>query len=136
MKGTIVLNWLRNFMMGRYGADQLNLALIVTSLVLSVILMWIPVPFLPIISYIPLGWAIFRMFSRNILKRGDENIRFLNRWNAIKRWFQKQKQHQADRKIYRFLKCPHCSQKIRLPKGRGKLRVTCPKCRTEFIKKV
>lgn len=131
-----MLNWLRNFMAGRYGADQLNLVLIVASLVLSVILMFVPVPFIQLIAYLPLGWAVYRMFSRNILKRGDENIRFLNRWNRWKRWFGKQKQHQADRKVYRFFKCPNCSQKIRLPKGRGKVRVTCPKCRAEFVKKV
>ena len=135
-KGSIDLNWLRNFMMGRYGADQLNFALIITSIVLSVILIFVPVPFIRLISYLPLGWAVYRMFSRNILKRGNENARFLNGWNACRRWFFKQKQHRADRKIYRFLKCPNCSQKIRLPKGRGKVRVTCPNCRKEFIKKV
>ncbi|WP_077532953.1 zinc ribbon domain-containing protein [Massiliimalia massiliensis] len=129
------MNWLRNFMVGRYGADQLTLALLIFSFLLSFVLMWVPVPFLSMISYLPLGYGIFRMFSRNILKRGEENARFLAVWSRVAGWFRRTKQHWADRKVYRFTRCPNCRQKIRLPKGRGKLRVTCPKCRRQFEKK-
>ncbi|MCD7981014.1 MAG: zinc-ribbon domain-containing protein [Clostridiales bacterium] len=38
------------------------------------------------------------------------------------------------RKIYKFYMCPHCSQKVRVPKGKGRIEITCPKCRTTFIK--
>lgn len=129
------MNWLRNFMAGRYGPDHLTLALLVVSFILSFVLFWIPVPFLGLLSYIPLGFALFRMLSRNILKRGEENIKFLKVWNTIRGWFRKTKQHHADRKIYHFTACPSCKQKIRLPKGRGKLRVTCPKCGHQFERK-
>ena len=77
----------------------------------------------------------YRMFSRNIAKRQAENQKFrqfryqmaIKKDGAKKQWEQ--------RKVYRFFKCPGCSQKVRVPKGRGKICITCPKCKTEFIKK-
>ena len=134
-KGERTMNWLRNFMAGRYGGDQLTMALLVLALVLSFLLSWIPVPFLPLIAYLPIGYAVFRMLSRNILKRGEENARFLRGWYRVKNWFPKMKQRWADRKFYLYTRCPHCRQKIRLPRGRGTLRVTCPTCKQEFEKK-
>lgn len=80
-------------------------------------------------------YSLYRMFSRNVSKRYEENQKFLNyRYQAAvkkdaakKRW--------AQRSIYRFYKCPSCKQKVRVPKGRGKICITCPKCKTEFVKR-
>lgn len=80
-------------------------------------------------------YSYFRILSRNVSKRYEENQRYLNaKYRAVvkknnlkKRW--------AQRSTYRFFKCPQCKQTVRVPKGRGKICITCPKCKTEFIKK-
>ena len=123
-------------MYGRYGTDKLSLVLLVTGLVLSVLgqLFW----FFPlvVISYVFYGYAIFRTFSRNITTRQKEYYSFLKIWNPIVKWFRMRKNIWKDRKEYKYFKCPNCKQWLRAPKGRGKIQVTCQKCRKEFIKKV
>jgi predicted membrane protein len=130
---------INRFMSGRYGADELSRALSVGVLVCFVISMFgAKIPFLFLFYWIGVGLVIYecyRMFSKNISKRYAENQKFLNtRYQmAVKkdRW----KKQAAQRKIYRFYKCPDCKQKVRVPKGRGKICITCPKCRREFIKR-
>ena len=87
-----------------------------------------------------LGWgcliyAYFRMFSRNVRKRYDENVRFLNKTAKIRGFFKSQKNLMAQRKDYHIYTCPGCKQKIRIPRGKGKIEIRCPKCGTTFIKK-
>ena len=123
------------FMQGRNGVDQLSQFLNIVVMILlmiaiftkSVILDWIP--------FVLMGYMYFRIFSRNIPKRSMENQKFCNmRYDlAIKKnnW----KKEWEQRKIYRFFRCPMCKQKVRVPKGRGKICITCPKCRQEFIRR-
>jgi ribosomal protein L37AE/L43A len=68
-------------------------------------------------------WAIFRSFSRNVYKRYQENHRFLLFFDRLK-----------DRK-HKIFQCPRCRQMVRVPRGKGKIAITCPKCRERFIKK-
>ena len=80
-------------------------------------------------------YSTWRMFSKNISARYAENQKYLNyRYQMAVKW-DRFKKHLAQRKLYRFYKCPQCRQKVRVPKGRGKICITCPKCRTEFVKK-
>ena len=80
-------------------------------------------------------YSTWRMFSKNISARYAENQKYLNyRYQMAVKW-NRFKKHLAQRKNYRFYKCPQCKQKVRVPKGRGKICITCPKCRTEFVKK-
>lgn len=126
---------LQQFMAGRYGADQLSRVFLFISLLLMVISMFIRIPFLYFAAIIILGYTYFRIFSRNIQKRYEENQRYLN-WKyrlVVKK--DRKKQQFAQRNIYRFYKCPSCKQKVRVPRGKGKICITCPKCRTEFVKK-
>lgn len=130
---------IQRFMAGRYGADQLSKTLstvVLVSLILSMFSGILPV--LSIFYWVGLGlmiYSLFRTFSRNTSKRYEENQKFLNmRYKAAvkkdaakKRW--------AQRSVYRFYKCPGCKQRVRVPKGKGKICITCPKCKTEFIKK-
>lgn len=130
---------LQRFMMGRYGADELSKTLNIAVLVCLIISMFSGVvPILSIFYWIGIGLMIytcFRMLSRNVSKRYEENQKFLNaryqrvvKKNAVKKRWQQ-------RDIYRFYKCPGCKQRVRVPKGRGKICITCPKCRTEFVRK-
>ncbi|WP_277668441.1 hypothetical protein [Caproiciproducens galactitolivorans] len=127
--------WFRRMMMGRYGTDQLSIALLILYMMLSLILQFFRVPFLSLLALIPLAICFYRIFSRNINRRYAENARFLKWWYPVKTRMQKSYSRFQDRQTHRYFKCPHCSSTLRVPRGRGKICITCPVCRTEFIKK-
>ena len=129
------MNWLRNFMAGRYGMDQLSVALLVFYLLFAFVGQAARLPLLTWLALIPLLLCWFRIFSRNISKRYQENSMFLKFWNPVMQWFRGQKSRFRDRKTHRYFKCPNCSNTLRVPKGRGKIQITCPVCRKEFIRK-
>lgn len=129
------MNWLRNFMYGRYGADRLSIALIILSFVLSLFLRFVPVPFVLLIAYIPLFYALFRILSRNISQRQRENEAFLRFYYPAVHWLKKKYERFKQMQTHKLYKCPGCSQQLRVPRGRGRIEITCPKCKTSFIKK-
>jgi hypothetical protein len=129
------MNWFRKFMTGRYGPDHLSAGLLFLSLLLSVILMFVPVSWLGYIVYIPLLLCLYRMFSKNLYRRRAENEKFLKFWNPVAAWAGKKMYRIRDSKVHKYFKCPQCKQEVRVPKGKGKISITCPKCRTEFIRK-
>ena len=131
-------NWLRNlfwkisaglrrFMEGRYGTDRLNTAILIVGVALALIRVFISAPVVSLtlwlLSYILMFWAIFRMLSRNTYKRYQENRKYLQLMDRIK-----DRQH-------RYYNCPRCHQVVRVPRGKGKIAITCPKCKEKFIKK-
>ena len=121
------LAWFQRFMQGRYGTDKLNTAILITGVICSVLTMLIrwPLPclILTLLSYALMGWAIFRMLSRNTYKRYQENRKYLRFWERLK-----------DRD-HKHFDCPRCRQPVRVPRGKGKISITCPKCREKFIRK-
>ena len=129
------MDWLKKFMTGRYGGDQLSSVLLLLSLLLTLTGRLIKIPLLIFISYIPLGICIFRIFSRNISKRSMENYKFAMFMSPAYSWFKKTQNHIKESKTHTRFKCPNCKSKLRLPKGKGKLIVTCPKCETKFDKR-
>ncbi len=123
------------FMQGRYGADQFSKFLIYLSLILLIITLFCRNNFIYYIAVIVLFYSYFRMLSRNISKRYAENQKYLSvRYKVVGR-FNWIKLRIKDSKTHRIYKCPSCSQKIRVPKGKGRISIKCPKCRIEFIKK-
>ena len=123
------------FMQGRNGVDQFSQFLNIVVLVLFGLSIFIRWKVIYWSAWALLVYMYFRIFSRNIPKRSMENQKFCNmRYDASIKW-NKQKQQWQQRKIYRFYRCPMCSQKVRVPKGRGKIAITCPKCRAEFVKR-
>lgn len=125
----------RRFMQGRNGMDELGQALNVVILVLLILAIFTRIHLFYSFALLLMLYMYFRIFSKNIPKRYKENQKFRNfRYDmAIKR--NNMKKEWQQRKIYRFYRCPVCKQKVRVPKGRGKICITCPKCRTEFVKK-
>ncbi len=117
----------RNFMAGRYGTDRLNMVILSVGLVaslLSVLIKFAPVNLvLFFLSYGMMFWAIFRTLSRNTYKRYQENRKFLQLVGRAK-----------DRE-HRYFDCPKCRQMVRVPRGKGKISITCPRCREKFVKK-
>ena len=125
--GAGILSGIRRFMVGRYGHDRLNMALLIVGVVLSFLQMLLPIPVLGFVfslsSEVLLIVALWRCFSRNTYKRYQENRKFLLLVDQIK-----------DRSN-RYFSCPKCRQTVRVPRGKGKISITCPKCREKFIKK-
>ena len=119
--------WMRRFMAGRYGTDQLNMAILGAGLVLCIISMFIRIPQLNLlmttISYALVFWAVFRTFSRNTYKRYEENRKFRQFFDRLK-----------DRE-HRYYTCPKCHQSVRVSRGKGKIAITCPRCRERFVRK-
>lgn len=127
---------LTRFMYGRYGQDPFGLFLLACS-VLFVLLARIPNTWWFIFfAYALLIYFLFRVFSKKIENRRKENQFFLGIWYKIKTWVQRKKQTIQDRKYYKLFRCPKCKSKLRAPKGRGHIRVTCRQCGTVFDKKV
>lgn len=127
------------FMQGRYGADQLSKFTMGAALVTMILGLFIRrgIPGL-ILNYGCLALIIytyFRMFSRNISKRYAENQKYLSKTEGIRRKFRREKNIMSQRKEYNIYSCPDCSQKIRIPKDKGRIEITCPKCGKKFIKK-
>lgn len=123
------------FMSGRYGTDDFSKFILGASLVLMVLNLFLRFRFLNTVILLLLIYVYFRMFSKNIQKRYQENVKYLQAKERVASVFQKEKRIAQDRKTHHIYKCPNCKQKIRIPKGKGKICVTCPKCGTEFMKK-
>jgi len=122
-------------MIGRYGPDHLNIAIIVFSLVLSLlngIFRFAPLTY---ISYAILAYALFRMLSRNLPRRRAENDKFLRYWWPVRTKISRLAANVKHRKTHKYFKCPSCANTLRVPRGKGKLQITCPKCGERFIKK-
>ena len=118
---------LRRFMEGRYGYDKLNNTLLWTGVGLCLISVFIPVKLinllLNLVSNGLMFWAIFRSLSRNTYKRYQENRKFLQFFD-----------HMKDRD-HRYFDCPKCRQMVRVPRNKGRISITCPRCKEKFIRK-
>ena len=118
---------IQRFMMGRYGTDKLNMFLLGIGLAATVVALFIKAPLadliLMLLSYALMGIVIFRTLSRNTYRRYQENRKYLMFVQKLK-----------DRE-HRYFDCPKCRQQVRVPRGKGKIAITCPKCKEKFIKK-
>lgn len=116
-----------SFMAGRYGTDKLNMTILTVGLVVCLVAMFLSSDLLRLIltlvSYGCVLLAMFRTFSRNTYKRYRENRKFLMLLDRIK-----------DRD-HLYYDCPRCRQPIRVPRGKGKIAITCPRCQEKFVKK-
>ena len=124
---------IREFFMNRYGMDSLNRALMVLYVIFLIISL---ITRQDIFIYISLGIAVYQVYralSRNFTARAKENQVFIKFWNPIKRKYYLIKKKITD-KTHRYFKCPKCKTEIRVPKNKGKIRITCPKCSEQFIK--
>ena len=122
-------------MYGRYGIDTLGKWTVGLGLAIMLIAGWTSNSKLSLLSWVLIIYSYYRMFSRDYNRRYAENQKFLTWQNKIKYKVNNWKRNLTDRKTHHIYKCPSCGQKIRVPRGKGKIIVTCPKCRTEFQKR-
>ncbi len=123
------------FMSGRYGNDELNIALVIISVILMILSNINKLWFLYFVSLVPLGVSLWRSLSRNTNARFEEKLIFQKIISKPKSKFMLLSNKIRDRKTHRYFTCPQCKATLRLPKGRGKINITCPKCGNQMIKK-
>lgn len=114
------------FMQGRYGMDDLGRFSMIVILVLMVLSMIFQSSLMNLLVCAGLVYVYYRAFSRNISKRYGENQKFLEFKNQLR---------SRRTSTVRVFQCPTCGQKVRVPKGKGKISIQCPKCNTDFIKR-
>ena len=127
----MLMNFFRKLMYGRYGSDQLSFFLLILYLILVLLS---GLPHLGLLSWVSLAvlpWDLFRMFSRRIDRRRAENARFLTLVGPTVRWFKMRRTIWRD-KEHRYFKCPNCGQYLRVPRGKGKITVSCRNCGASF----
>lgn len=122
------------FMQGRYGNDQFNQFLLIASVISIVLSFFGSSVFYPV-ALVILGYTYFRMLSKNTYKRSEENRKYLQATAKMRTRMQKWKNEMQQRKTHHIYKCPSCKQKIRVPKGKGRIEIKCPKCQNRFVKK-
>ncbi len=125
----------RRFMAGRYGTDALNQFLSIFAVVLLLISLVSGWGLFTLLGLVALVWCYFRTISRNISRRTEENYKFYTMQERVTGKFKGVKRRWDDRKTHRYYRCPKCRQLLRVPKGRGRIEISCPRCGTQFIKK-
>lgn len=125
---------LYRFMYGRYGTDRFNRFLMILAFI-CLIVSFFGADFFYLLALALLIYSYFRMFSRNLYKRRQENSKYMQYEYKAKQFFSTQKRDFKQRKTHHIYKCPSCRQKIRIPRGKGKIEIRCPKCSTTFIKR-
>ena len=122
------------FMYGRNGMDAFNHFLLISALIVNIISC---LPYLSLLSLLGtalIAYCIFRTLSKNLYKRQGENLKYLNIKNKFLRDKNTHKKMWDERKTHKYFKCK-CGTRLRVPKGKGKIEITCPKCKTKIIKR-
>jgi uncharacterized C2H2 Zn-finger protein len=126
----------RRTMVGRYGMDDLSKALVGVSMVFLILSLFFRGGLFFILAVVTLVFNYYRMFSRNFAARSAENAKYLELTGGIRKKVRIGRKRIEGRKEYRFFKCPGCGQEVRVPKGKGHIMITCPKCAAQFDKTV
>ena len=126
-------------MAGRNGNDQLNRFLLLADVILLLLSLFLSGRaiggLLRILVLVLLGLTYFRMFSRDLYRRRSENERYLREKEKLKAKLRILRERWNQRKDYRFFTCPSCRAVMRVPRGRGKIRIVCHKCGNTFMGK-
>ena len=123
---------LSEMMQGCYGIDSLGRCTVVIMIVF-LILGFLGVPFCSLISLAFCFYSIFRCYSKNSVKRSEENMRYLSATEKPRRWFQLQQKKRKNKDTTCYFTCKNCGTVYSVPKGKGKIRTTCPKCHEQEI---
>ena len=130
-----IKNSLYRFMAGRYGTDSLNNFLLFAAIAVMLInMLTLRNPFLNLLADALIFLSLFRTLSRNIWKRQKENIKYMELIRPVRSRFSLIKKNAGD-KEHKYFSCPHCHQTVRVPRGHGKIEITCPRCKSTFERK-
>lgn len=132
-------NWFENlsyklqrWMYGRYGYDELSKFLNITAIICLILSIF--VPFAYTVGLVLMVWSMFRTYSKNAPNRLKERDVYLRVTGKIRQFFKVRKNMWRERNTHRYYKCPGCKVHVRVPKGKGKIEISCPKCKTKIIR--
>lgn len=130
--------WLAKIMVGRYGVDQLTNFLLICSVVVLLIGTLFLGSFLHtvllVLAVALLVFGYWRIFSRKTSQRYQENQKYLRLRNRVTGRFRTLRDRARQRRTHRFFKCPQCGVTVRVPRGKGKIKIACPKCHATFVR--
>lgn len=129
------MDWYRKIMAGRYGGDRLSVFLLIISIFLTLLYQITELSLLIVLGYIPLLVVIYRAVSKDIQKRSLENYKFAILISPLYAKMKNIQERIKASKSHKYFKCANCKTTLRVPKGKGKIMVTCPKCKTKVMKK-
>lgn len=121
-------------MYGRYKGDEFNRFLMIIYFIFWILSIFPYLHFLQIVNTLILIFVLYRSFSKNIYARQNELNNYLKIKNKIKAYFNFNKEKRQNKKTYLYFKCANCKANLRVPKNKGKIEVTCPKCKHKMIK--
>lgn len=127
--------WIARFMEGRYGPDQFGIFTLVSGLVLSLLSGFIGLPFLGLLGTGLYIYTLFRLFSRNRMKRISENQKYTALTSRTRTSVRQFVLRQKNRKNYKYFRCPQCRVLLRMKRGTGDKEITCAKCGHQFHRK-
>lgn len=130
----MIRNAIQRFMYGRYGNDQLNSCMLLAYVAFSLLFLLTRFILFNWVAQVLILLTLFRMLSRNLPRRREENTKFLKAADPAVRWFRLQRTIRRD-KEHRYFRCPNCGQQLRVPRGKGKITVTCRGCHASFQEK-
>ena len=127
-------------MQGRYGVERFAKFTMGVALVSIVLAIFVNTgssagSLLDMLGLVAIVYTYFRIFSRNISKRAQENQKYLSATAKLRQRLNKEKNMMKQRKDYHIYTCPSCGQKVRIPRGKGKIEISCPKCHSKFVKR-
>ncbi|MDO4536785.1 MAG: zinc ribbon domain-containing protein [Coriobacteriales bacterium] len=120
------------FMAGRNGTDELGTCVLLLAFVLVIINLFVSNIVLSIIALVLMVYAWWRTMSRNLEARENENGVFCEYLGPLRPWIRNPPAAFAEARAYKHLKCPNCGQRVRVPRGKGKIRINCPQCHEKF----
>lgn len=129
------MEWYRKVMAGRYGGDRLSVFLLIISIFLTLLYQFTELSILITLGYIPLFMVIYRMVSKDIQKRSMENYKFAILVSPLYAKTKNIQERIKASRSYKYFKCANCKTTLRVPRGKGKILATCPKCKTKVMKK-
>jgi hypothetical protein len=123
---------LEEFMRGRNGADELGVACLELAVILAIINIFAGNGVIYVITLALLAYAIFRMVSTNVNQRRRESMAFAEKLGPVRPWISNPAAAYKNARTYKHATCPNCHQRVRVPRGKGHIRITCPCCKQKF----
>jgi len=127
-----MMDRLRLWMTGRNGTDALCIATVGLAAGLEFVSLLTDWEIFSLLGSIALVWALYRFLSRDLYRRRAENLRFTRLGTELRERFEDWRVRASQSREYRFFVCPGCKNRLRVPRGKGKVQVTCPRCGERF----
>ncbi len=128
----------RTFLKGRYGFDAVCAVLVLLTVLIDLLLLLLPyeeIRRFGFISFVPMALCVLRMLSRDRDRREMENDILVSAAGPFGRALERRRERKYQKKTFRFFVCPGCRQQLRVPRGKGRVEITCPSCGDKFIRK-